>query len=236
MNVKNKTILVVGTVILALSGFFLYQGISSYDLYINEQISSITKDFDKVIVNIKNNLLGPYKVRIKGILATHPQIAESLANHDRELLYNLCLPKYEFLKRENRHFNIMQFYLPDGTLFLRIGPHKLSVHNATSHTNTQDFNKPQKASSGFQFDKEGDLYRVAQPIYFKDKYVGAIEFGIHSKQILEFLRETLKADVTCYFNKDSRLDNFLEKKDHVQYGQYFVITHENESFAKLRFG
>lgn len=233
MNVKNKAIGVVTLVILALSGFFLYHGISSYDVYINEQISTAANDFDRVIGNINENLMNPYFARIQGMIATHPQIAESLATQNRELLYKICLPKYRVLKQENRYFNIMQFYLPDGTLFLRVHPHELSADNPSKNIKNQQIGTAKKLINGFQFDQEGDFFRIIQPIYFKGKYAGALEFGIQSKQILESLREMLTDNVTCYFAKDSIQEHYLKEKDYIQNGQYIIFTHKNPVFAAL---
>lgn len=234
MKVKNKAILIVIIVISALSSFFLYQGISNYNLYINDQISSATNNFNAIITDTKERLKSPYLVRIRGFIDTNPLIAKYLATHDRDLLYDFCLPKYKVLNQENHHFDTMQFYLKDGTPFLRVPTHESSApHYVKPEIIQQAAHNKNKPLSGFQFNGVADLLRIIQPIYFKGEYVGALEFGIHTEQILHSLRETLEADVACYFVKDSLPNEFLAKKEHLQRGQHIIITHDNPVFAEL---
>ena len=103
---KNKAILVVSFVVVAISIAYFYQGIRLHSNTIDQGIQDEEKSINSVINNIDLYSFSPYEHRVVNLLTTHQKIPKALANQDRELLYSITLPRYKALQRENKYFHI----------------------------------------------------------------------------------------------------------------------------------
>ncbi|MBL4904239.1 MAG: PAS domain S-box protein [Desulfocapsa sp.] len=235
MSEKNKAILIVGIIIFVLSGAFLYQGYVSHSNIIDRTISAQKAALNNTIKDLEEFSFTPYRARIKNLINTSPAIVQAFAERDREQLYKLCLPKYEALKNENAFFHIMHFHLPDASTFLRI--HNKNFLRDDSHTIRPivgDVGANQKARSGFEIDKHGPLFRIVQPVFYENHYIGALEFGIKAHTFLYALEKKTNTVVTSYFLTESLPKAAdLGQMKIIRYGQYGLLTHDNPIYTKL---
>ncbi|MCK5404436.1 MAG: hypothetical protein KAI75_04365, partial [Desulfobulbaceae bacterium] len=161
MTEKNKATLVVTLIVVALSCAFLYQGISYHIKAIDEMIRFEEEEFSQVINAVETYSFQTYKERIVSLVETNESIVRAFAERDRELLYNLVLPKYSLLQRENKYFYVMHFHLPDNTTFLRVHiPDFFGDDLAGVRPIVAAVNKTKKQLSGYEIGRSGPFYRV----------------------------------------------------------------------------
>jgi PAS domain S-box-containing protein len=232
---KNKAILIVELIVLVLASAFLYQGYVSHSHIIDRTISAKEADLNNTIEALKEFSFAPYRIRIINFLNHDPAIMRAFAERDREKLYQACLPKYEALKNENAFFHVLHFHLPDGSTFLRMHNKEFFGDDLRNiRPIIDDVHANQKAQSGFEIGKHGPFFRVVQPVFYENKYIGALEFGIKAHQILHSLENKTKADVTSYFiGKNLKKADLFEHKKTIQFGQYIVLTHDNPIYEQL---
>lgn len=236
MNERNKVILLIGIILSSLSSIYLYQGYSHYTNLTN-QVLQVTEDkFNAAIDSVQNYSFTPYSNRIDNLLANAPGIITAFTANDRELLYQKALPRYKALNFENKYFQIMNFHLPDGTTLLR-------VHNPDFYGDNLSEIRPiittvhrdKKPLSGYDLGRHGPFYRIVQPVFHNDNYIGALEFGIKVHELIDVVAKKIDAPVTSFFRDDllQKATHFPEKNNSMQFGNFHLLTHGQEIYHQL---
>lgn len=234
MSIKNKTILLVSIVILILSGFNFYQGLKNANEILKSKIQGAELQFDEVVNDLVINTFAPYSSRIITFANVHPEIVKAFAQRDRESLFRLALPYYQNLKRENPYFHTMPFVIPEGRMFLRL--HQPDYYDDDLRTVRPIFeavHRSQVQLTGFEIGRLGAYYRTVQPLFYRDKYIGAFEFGVRVEQLVSNLQKKLKGAVAPYYfaekwEKATKRQDFQKKL-----GRYTVLTSEKSGFSLL---
>jgi len=235
MNEKTKAIIIVSLIIVAMSGAFLYQGYSSHCKSIDQAIETRQKELNSIIAAFEDFSFSPYRKRIQELIEYNPDIVEAFARRDRERLYQLCIEKYQMLKKENKFFHVMHFHLPDSTTFLRMHKPSLFDDNLKGvRVMIDDVHLHKKPRSGFEIGRHGPFFRVARPVFYKGKYIGALEFGIKAHQILQIIGTKHKAPMTSYF-LSSHWQKATEYKagETIDHGRYVLLRHGNALFDTI---
>ncbi|MEA1983404.1 MAG: response regulator [Campylobacterota bacterium] len=162
-----------------------YQNSAMLDLIIKKKeqdtfrvVSSTIDQISKEYTNYANKLL------------SNPKVIDAFASRDREKLYELSLPLYQILKKQNKYLYIMHFHTPETHSFLRVhkadkfGDDLSSLRSLIVNTNR--LKKPQK---GLEVGKFGLHYRVVFPVFHEDVYLGAFEFGIDVKYLMSMIEK-----------------------------------------------
>ena len=228
MNVKNRTLLIATLVILALSGFLLHEGISHF----NEELAHAVHEQEQLIDGITNDIkqysFDSYLFKIRHFVEEDEQLRQALADRDRDLLYQICLPRYQYLHGENPHFHAMDFNLPDGTVFLRVQKPELFGDNiGRTRPIVTDVHQTRQQRSGFDVGKHGAIFWVVQPILHRGEYLGLVEFGIEARQIELALATSLKSDVTTVLKANQWQKAELAKGGFQAHGDYVLMTRGN---------
>jgi PAS domain S-box-containing protein len=235
MSEKNKAISLVTLVLLVLSLAFLYQGISYSNKALEQSIEVAEESMHATFLSVQDFSFAPYESRIKTFVQTHPQIVEAFVQRDRELLYQLVLPRYRGLQTENEYFHVMHFHLPDATTFLRMHqPELYGDYLKNVRPIVDAVHETKKMLTGFEVGRHGPFYRIVYPIFYQDTYVGALEFGLQVHEVLESLQNRIPYVATSFFNKKewSKITNFPEDQE-ITFGRYVLATHGNPIFNKL---
>jgi PAS domain S-box-containing protein len=236
MSDKNKAILTVGLSIVILAGIFLYQGISRHNALVQQAIDQEEKSFHARITALEKYSFGPYLSRIGNILQLNSQMVTAFANRNREILYSTTLPLYKALKKENRYFTVMHFHLPDSTTFLRMHNPDFFGDNLRNVRPIVDaVNKTRKPHSGFEIGRHGPFYRIAQPVFFEDNFVGVLEFGIKAHQLLEAAQIDLSDRTASYFLETEwrKVDQESQHFKMRQFGEFVLNTHNDPFYTSL---
>ena len=186
----------MGLILLLISGFNLYQTITLQHSNLAEVISLEEKAYIRLAQESEQRTFDYYANRINTLTSSRKDILQAFADRDRKKLLTLCQPIYESLQKENSSFAAFHFFLPDNTSFLRV--HKPVVYGDTL-TDLRPLvlavNRTHIQHNGFEVDASGILYRVSQPLFINEEYIGAFEFGIEIDHLLTTLRDSIQGEI-----------------------------------------
>ena len=232
MSEKNKAISIVSLVLLLLSLAFLILGIRYSNKIIDHEIQLAEDNINQIILSLKNFSIESYKKRVEKLIRTEPLVLNAFAQHDRELLFKQVLSRYNFLKKENKYFHIIHFHLADGTTLLRMHNPDMYGDNLIGVRPIIDaVHKTKKPLTGYEAGRHGIYFRIVYPIFFQEKYIGAVEFGTMAHEVIEMLKEQSHTNVTSFFHLDSlKKDTSIASNQKIIVDQYAIVTHDNPLF------
>jgi PAS domain S-box-containing protein len=234
MHVKAKALALVSVVILSLSGFFFYQGVSRHDRELALMVAKEEEAIDGSIRDIEKYVLHSYRVKIRQVIDNSPAIREAFAGRKRGLLLDAALPVFRDLREENGHFHAWDFNLPDGTVFLRVQKPDLFGDNISeSRSIIKNTHNTETQRSGYDVGKHGAIYWVTQPVYHEGEYVGAAEFGILVTQLVEALVDKFGAEVAIIVKSSRWNQATFIKKGYRHFGENVLFTSGNSRYDLL---
>jgi len=237
MNIKNRTFFLVSLIIILLSGFYLYEGISQYNKEIDNAIHAEETVIDDITRDINAYSFHPYLFKIRHFIATNEKIRQAFADRDRARLYELALPMYRYLQDENNYFHAMDFNLPDGTVFLRVQKPELYGDDISqSRPIVVAVHQQKEQLSGFDIGKHGAIFWVTEPIRYQGEYVGAVEFGIEVQQLQKALEERFKRDVATIIKANQWQKATFASAGFRNFGDYILLTHGESVFEHIPAG
>lgn len=185
LNSKNKVLFLFAFLLIA---FFCVLAVLSYQDQKNK-LEDIKSIFSKNINNSYSKNIEKFEkfYHRRALANINSQgVIEAFKNRDREKLFELSKGRWETLKNENKHLTVMHFHLPDGTSFLRMHePNKYGDNLSTLRAMVNIVHKNQKVIAGFEVGVNNNLaYRIFVPIFDKNIYIGALEFGFTPDYIL----------------------------------------------------
>ena len=110
-TVKNRTLLVVSLVVLALSSFIPHEGIATH---FNEEINNAIHEHEQLIDDMTSDIMQysfdtNYPFKIRYFVEQSEPVRQAFADRERDLLYRLSLPQYQYLHGDNPYFHAMDF-------------------------------------------------------------------------------------------------------------------------------
>jgi diguanylate cyclase (GGDEF)-like protein/PAS domain S-box-containing protein len=184
LSVKNKTMFFV-TVLLVIFAVVLFMTI-----YINqknklmmiqeEHYLSLKKSYEKIV----NKHRSFYENRIMANINSKG-VKEVFSAKNREKLYDISKGRWDTLSKENKYLKVMHFHNPDGTSFLRMHkPEKFGDNIAHFRPMVEKMHQIKKPLYGFEAGIFNLAYRIFLPIFYKNEYIGALEFGSRPDHLL----------------------------------------------------
>lgn len=232
LSIRSKTIIAILGVILTISSayffFFLKQRDHSQQLVIQckkELVSAL-------VASMTRELNNQYSARIKSFALRHQMIVRNFAARDRESLYEATRPVYETLQQENSYFDHINFILPDDTVFLRL--HKPDQYGDKEQYSCAVYSnsgaEPREPISGFVYGSCGLLYRVIQPLYFNEQYIGNVLFGIRMGSFIRDIQKNLDMHTALALRK--KLVDEMENREQkgVVSGEYVIYDFDDPFF------
>ena len=199
------------------------------DLERNKKL--ISKDMITSYGSILKNNETFYKTRLEALML-NPKIFDAFVKKDRKELYKLVNKRWEILKKENQYLKIMHFHLSDGTTLLRMhNPNKYGENIAKKRKLIANIHKEHKFISNFEAGIHLLGYRVIQPIFYKDKYIGAVELGSSPEFILNEMKKIKGITGLIFAKEDKIYNNKLEKNSKLKIKDFRLdsSTVENEN-------
>ncbi len=127
-----------------------------------------------------------------GISLSREQMIRAFAQKDREKLLQLSTSLFTVLKKEDPYFRTIGWILPDNNVFLRVlYPEKYGDNVSTIRPDVAAVNRDRRQYSGFDVGIKSMQYRVVQPVFYKDEYIGAVQFGLDANMVIDALRNKL---------------------------------------------
>lgn len=140
-----------------------------------------------------------YQLRIKSFInykssKSREMMIQAFARRDRQELQRLCKPFFEILQKENPYVSTLGWILPDNHAFLRVhSPENFGQNVAEMRPDVAAVNRFHEQRSGFTTGYIGLQYRVIEPVFYKNKYLGAVQIGIEGKVLQHAIEKKLHA-------------------------------------------
>ncbi|MBU0721437.1 EAL domain-containing protein [bacterium] len=238
MNYPKKTkritlALTLVFMVLSLSVGYLFLEVQ-LKLSINQQFQDRYESVRKLFeINIERERQ-KYALELEKIIALEG-VSEAVAanNHDKLLL--AVSKYYASLKSFNEEMKILTFRSKDNITILRA--HKPEFYGDTLSEKRKlitDTAKLQKSQSGFEVGKLEATYRVVEPIFYKDEYVGNVEVGLSPTHFINDLNEVFNIHSGVAVDK-ALTDIMLDTGKAPSYKNYMLFSNSetlNYHFAK----
>ncbi len=232
---RGRALAIISTIILLISlAFFLY-GVNEHNKTIDLLISKTEEDINHTVSQIRDRFFHQYEQRLQTFLQVNPDIVKAFVERDRERLYELALPNFKILQRENKYFGILHFHLPDGSSFLRVhDPDHWGDDLISIRPSLTVIHERQEPVTGFGIAGHGGFFRTFAPVFFQGHYMGAVEFGLDMHQAVEIMENMLHLQATSYIAAEewSKAD-YLNKFHMVTRGGFVINSHGNPLYEKL---
>lgn len=157
--------------------------------------------------------------------ANSPGAKEAIKTKNTKLLLQLLGARWDVLRQENKHLLIMQIHAANGSSILRLhDPSNFGDEIAKTRFIVNKKHKTHSEQSGIEKGKSGMAYRVVYPIFDRDEYIGAIEFGVSLEYIVNMLAKLHNLPSSILISKTLANEAAIDKR--------FV----SEEFIPLAFG
>ncbi len=230
MSVKNKNLFFITFLLIAFAVMILIMIFMQQE----KKLLKVEKEYFNNVEFLYAKVVKKYETfytdRILEII-NHKGLKQALSEKDREKVYELVIGKWNMLKQENRDMYVMQFLSPDGKVFLRMNnPNKYGDNVASYRGMVKKVHNEKKVLYGFDTCSGELVFRIMQPIFYKHKYLGALELGIKPDYILNELHYYHNIEGALVVQKcpKAKLNIGLNK---INIGKYFlqydILTNEH---------
>ncbi|RJX25758.1 MAG: PAS domain S-box protein [Desulfurivibrio sp.] len=200
MTANAKAILLITTIITVLALFYSLHQVANYNKQIDSYIVEEKKDFQQTFTSAQNFYFSIYNNWLMHFLESNPENIRAFAERDREKLYRITRPTYDSLKKSYPYIFVMHYHLPDGQGFLRMHePEFYGDDLRQIRPAIQVVHHSGKPLFGYEIGIYGAFYRIIHPVFYEGKYVGALEIGVRTEEIVDELRRTTAKETSAFF-------------------------------------
>ncbi len=167
------------------------------ETYINLHVENIRG----VANTLQEQNSSSYRKRIKSFLNYHisldkSDILKAFADQDRASLLQLTTTFLDLLKKEDPYFTTFSWILPDNKALLLVhNPKKFGADVSKMRPDVARANKEHRQYSGFNASPVGLQYSVVNPVSYKGKYIGVLQFGLQDNVLINAIYEKLHIPV-----------------------------------------
>ncbi len=182
------------------------------------QINILKEEEKRIIesaVNTTKNFLEAanfHYQQMAALVANMPDVQEALYKKDRNRLLDKFLPSFNYLKEQ---FGVAQFHfhVPPAISLLRLHePSNYGDDISQNRKTVVQVEATKKGVKGLEIGLGGVGLRGVEPIFYKENYVGSVDFGGGLQRELEIIKKTIGADVGVVLYK-SALSPWIGLKD-----------------------
>ena len=182
----------------------------------------ITKEIYETRLREFETYLKGEKLILSGIadyIANAPCVIDAYLHNDRNELIRCMKPLYKSLY-EKHLIEELHFFKPLAVSFVNFA--NLKTYNVNFSKIRADIlwvSNSLISSIHFYVCRFYPGLRVTRPIFYKDKLLGSLSFGVHIKHFADFFKNVVTKDVVIYLN-DRSLRNFLRKDRYKEFEKY----------------
>ncbi len=223
---KRYTLILIFIVLsssLLMGYFFLkYQFKTSIDNTVSENY----KNVEKLFFTHTKEELATFQSELQTI-ATLPGLSKAVSKRDYFELNRITANYFTNLKRIYPYIKILTFHSNDAIVLYRA--HKPEMYGdkvSQERKLIMDTDRLKKSLSGFEVEKLDMAYRVTQPIFYKNIYVGNIEVGLDPTHFINELKTLFKLE-TGFILNNSFISTMLNPSV-VKISDSYVLLHSDE--------
>ncbi|MFZ5912329.1 MAG: cache domain-containing protein [Chloroflexota bacterium] len=163
-------------------GFFLYTYLTATaDAKANEAKDSRQAE-EFFLAKIQN--IATFATGLSIQTATNPEVQAAFAARDRDALYDITIDTYRALEKQYQ-IRQFQFHLVPATSFLRLhSPTKFGDDLSTFRFTVLKVNATGQPISGLEVGRGGAGIRGVEPVFYKGRQIGSVEFGLNFDEAL----------------------------------------------------
>jgi len=194
MTLKTRTIVPVQIILVLVMTGLAYFNYASQVSLLNEQVEETLNGAMNTSHTIIDSQLSLYQ-QMATLVAEMPGVGGLFAKGDRTKLYNEFSPAFQSLKKR---FNLFQcqFHTPPAVSFLRMNePQKFGDDLSSFRRTVLSVNTEKKGVRGLETGRTGIGLRGVEPIFFKGRHYGSVEFGGDLLQVLENIKKAYGVEV-----------------------------------------
>ncbi len=202
MNLKLKVLSIVALIFTIVSIIYVTLQIKGYNQDIQWAIAREEQSLDSTLSLLEQHQLDHFVHRLNSIVQ-NDSIISALAQQKRKQLYNLTLPFFLDFKLENNTELNIHFHLPDGNSFLRMhNPEKYGDNLLKIRPVIREVHNKKVSLSAYEIGRSGCYYRIIEPLFHEDIYIGAVEIGIPVSTFTKAIDEQLQVKTFLFFETD----------------------------------
>jgi len=170
-------------------------------IIVNNTIQKDSQDRQKLFVERSNHMedilnsdmkiWSEYYRQLLTDLAADKEISTLFAHQEREKLYDLMYSIYVDLQEAEPALEIFHFHNADSTSFLRMhNKNKFGDNLSKIRPLIESVHTTHKPINGYESGRYGGSLRVVVPVFYEERYIGALEIGLNPTVITESLESS----------------------------------------------
>ena len=192
------------------------------DRCINKQIASLRN----IAMTHEEEKKRYYTTRIRNFLdykldPGKEKLLQAFAERNHEELLRLSKPYFKRIQAEDPFLSTMAWILPDNSNYLRVhAPTRKNDNISALRPDIVHTNRNRKEQSGYVIVENGLRYSVVEPVFYKETYLGALQFGMNGDAVLQRIEQQLSLTLGLlipngnFVTKPSSLLPPIRYKDH----------------------
>jgi len=194
MTLKTRTIIPVQIILILVMTGLAYFNYASQVALLNSQVEENLNGAMNTGNTIIDSQLSLYQ-QMAALVAEMPSVGALFAKGDRTRLYAEFSKSFQSLKTRFNLFQF-QFHTPPAMSFLRMNePQKFGDDLSTFRRTVLSVNTDKKGVRGLETGRTGLGLRGVEPIFFKEKHYGSVEFGGDLLPVLENIKKAYGVEV-----------------------------------------
>lgn len=239
MRIRIKAIMSMMLLILLICTVFFSMLYRQNQENLQQLVESKTAAASLIADSVLTQTRQQYERRIKSFVnyksaKIKEQIVRAFAERDRKTLLKLSEPFFEVFKNENPYFASMGWILPDNRVFLRVhDPLYLTEDISVLRPDIATVNQDHIQHSGFSQGPKGPQFRVVEPIFYQGEYLGALQFGIDAKIVIESLQQKVNLTTGFSIANDRYESRLMDDSDGLVCQTHTIHSTNKELFQAL---
>jgi signal transduction histidine kinase/CheY-like chemotaxis protein len=231
-NLKNKTLAITILLISFIVTLFFYISITEKRDTLNKELIYKKQHVELVYMKYAEQLKLKYSNKLRKLLNSE-EVMKAFAQRDREKLNNLVQPYFDQLKKDEPNFEIICFGLPNMTAFLRAHRPDLYGDDLRKVQGVKIVTDERREVGGFMITKLGLYYRINTPVYYENKYIGLVSFGISIGAVNDYISRNFNSDVAILIETEKfKNSDWYNQLEEGTIGKYTIVTSTNDLIAE----
>lgn len=205
-----------------------------------EQLVSVkTETAGKMANSLLKQTRAQYSARIRSLVdiqagETRHRMIQAFADRDRQTLLQLSTPFLEILRKENPYFVSLGWILPDNHVFLRVhDPQRRLEDISDRRPDIAAVNRDRQQHSGFSVSRKAPQLRIVQPVFYQDRYLGAVQMGISAELLIDTLKDQQQLEAGFTIPNEQFEERSGENLSGLVCGTHRIHSTNNQLFRQL---
>lgn len=197
-RIKSFTLFVIFMVFV--SAIYLFIAIPPQKRFRDFQMSNRLEQQKSYVTQKIKNSNQIYREKIRYFISNQ-SIVSAFANGNKVLLKREVQPFMAVLEMENPYYFVINFFRHDNTPFLLMQGMTEVEKPETGFSYIEKTNELQQSHFGYEICGKDLFYKIVRPLFFDNRYIGCIEFGIRDIEVIEQLKKNFGIIPAAYFCK-----------------------------------